>query len=58
MTLLLLAGGFVFATAIVVLILFVIAQAIDLWGKPLIERSVEPVSLDNMLDACDWRWPA
>jgi len=57
MTLLLLAGGFMFASAIVVLILYVLGEIVDLWGMPLIERPT-PRTLDDELARADWRWPA
>ena len=55
MTLLLLAGGFMFASAIVVLILYVLGEIVDLWGKPLLERT--PVDASPADDG-EWRWPA
>jgi len=57
MTLLLLAGGFLLASAITVLVLYVLAEIVDLWGMPLIERPT-PRTLDDELARADWRWPA
>lgn len=57
MTLLLLAGGFMFASAIVVLILYVLGEIVDLWGMPLIERPA-PRTVGDELARADWRWPS
>lgn len=57
MTLLFLLAGFVLATAITVLVLYVLAEIVDLWGMPLIERPT-PRTVDDELARADWRWPA
>lgn len=57
MTLLFLLAGFVLASAITVLVLYVLAEIVDLWGMPLIERPA-PRTVDDELARADWRWPA